>query len=187
MATYLIFTFLVLGALYLGFRVFGVRYLRFRGTRVVTCPETEQPAAVKVALAATFDEPHLRLKECTRWPERRNCGQECLKQIEAAPEDCLVRTILTKWYQGKSCIYCRKPLGTINWLEHKPALLSPERNTVEWQDLRPETIPGVLATHRPVCWNCHIAETFRREHPELIVDRDFIGGESRSAGPKLNG
>ena len=24
----------------------------------------------------------------------------------------------------------------------------------------------------PVCWNCHIAESFRREHPDLVTDRD---------------
>jgi hypothetical protein len=23
----------------------------------------------------------------------------------------------------------------------------------------------------PVCWNCHIAQTFRRVHPELVVVR----------------
>ena len=28
-----------------------------------------------------------------------------------------------------------------------------------------------MGTHLPVCWNCHIAESFRREHPELVVDR----------------
>jgi hypothetical protein len=29
----------------------------------------------------------------------------------------------------------------------------------------------VFSTHRPVCWNCHVTETFRRLHPELVVDR----------------
>lgn len=26
-------------------------------------------------------------------------------------------------------------------------------------------------SHQPVCWNCHIVQTFRREHPEMIVER----------------
>jgi hypothetical protein len=29
----------------------------------------------------------------------------------------------------------------------------------------------VLSTHLPVCWDCHIARRFRREHPALVVDR----------------
>lgn len=148
-------------------------YLRFRGDRVVTCPENDKPAGVEVdALQAALSRG-LRLKECSRWPERQNCGQECLKQIEAAPDGCLVRTILGNWYAGKTCVLCGKPLGDIDWAEHRPALMSPDRHTVEWKDLQPETVPEALATHLPICWNCHIATTFRREHPELVTERPW--------------
>ena len=159
-----------------GIGVLGRAYLKFRGTRLVTCPETKNTAAVQVAagqaaIRSALGDTHLRLKECNRWPEHRNCGQECLAQIEAAPEDCLVRNVLTRWYDGKACVYCGKTLGEIRWAEHKPALMSPEGVTVEWYELRPETIPAVLANHKPICWNCHIAQKFRREHPDLVVDR----------------
>jgi hypothetical protein len=30
-----------------------------------------------------------------------------------------------------------------------------------------------MQTHLPVCWNCHIAQEFRREHSELVVDRSL--------------
>ncbi|HEY3204662.1 MAG TPA: hypothetical protein VGL03_13510 [Thermoanaerobaculia bacterium] len=64
-------------------------YLKFRGTRVITCPETGCPAAVKVdmghaARTSVVGETELRLESCSRWPERAGCGQECLAQIEAA-------------------------------------------------------------------------------------------------------
>ncbi len=173
----------VVGAIYLVLRTTGSAWLKFRGTRVVTCPETKKPAAVQVeaghAAWTSFSGPDLRVKHCSHWPgtlaaaparELRNCGEACLSQIEAAPRDYLVRTIVTDWYQGKTCLYCGKPLGKINLERH--ALLDLEGVTVEWRDLQPETIPGVLTTHRPVCWNCHIAETFRRLYPELVVDRD---------------
>ena len=80
-------------------------YRRFRGTRVITCPETGCAAAVEVDkghAAATYaiGEPDLRLTSCSRWPEREGCGQECLSQIEASPEGCLVRNMLIEWYQG---------------------------------------------------------------------------------------
>ncbi len=32
-------------------------------------------------------------------------------------------------------------------------------------------LPRVSETHRPLCWNCYFAESFRREFPDLPVDR----------------
>jgi hypothetical protein len=151
-------------------------YRKFRGTRVITCPETEKAAAVRVdakhlAIGVPIGERKLRLSECSRWPERRHCGQECLQQIEAAPEGCLVRAIATHWYQGKSCVLCRKGFGEIHWSEHKPALMDLNRNTVQWDEVPTQKLPEVLATHLPVCRSCHIAEWFRRRYPQLVVER----------------
>ena len=174
-ALYIIASLVALAAIYLVLSPLVRVYLRYRGKRLVACPETGAAAGVEVAAAAAavsaFGEPRLRLKDCTRWPEREACGQECLSQIETAPADCLVKNILTRWYEGKSCVLCGRPLGDIDWVEHRPAFLSPENITVEWKDLSPEKVPQTLESHRPVCWNCHIAATFRREHPDLIVER----------------
>jgi hypothetical protein len=125
----------------------------------------------RVAWSGVGRTPDLRLESCSRWPERQGCGQECLRQIESAPEDCLMRNILKHWCEGKTCAVCGKPLGQIHLADHKPALLNPEHSTVEWGQIRPETVPAVLETHAPVCWNCHIVQTFCREHPEMVVDR----------------
>jgi phospholipase C len=96
-------------------------YFRLRGKMLVTCPETKKPAAVDVdakgaAEHSILTEPYLRLSECSRWPERQGCGQECLSQIEAAPEECLVRTLVAKWFAGKACAYCGRPIEGIDWL-----------------------------------------------------------------------
>lgn len=151
-------------------------YLKFRGKMLVSCPETHRPAAVRVAAAkaaiqTTFANAELRLSECSRWPERQACGQECLQQIEEAPKACLVRTIINRWYQGQECAYCHKPFGEIHWHDHPPALLGNEGKTIQWNEVPAEKLQEVLGTHKPVCWNCHTAESFRREHPELVVDR----------------
>jgi hypothetical protein len=156
----------------------GIRaYFDYRGKRLITCPETHKPAAVDVAagdaaLGAFLSEPTLRLKDCSRWPERQDCGQDCLQQIEVNPENCLVWNIVSAWYEGKKCVFCHKPFGELRHLDHAPALLSPDHRTLEWSELRPEQLPDVFSTHRPVCWNCHVAESFRRLHPELVVDRE---------------
>ncbi|MGA9392604.1 MAG: hypothetical protein WBV69_19405 [Candidatus Sulfotelmatobacter sp.] len=148
----------------------------YRGKRLITCPETQNAAAVDVAageaaVGAFLSEPTLRLKECSRWPERQDCGQECLKQIEVNLQNCLVWNIVSQWYAGKQCVYCHKTFGKLHHLDHAPALLSPDHKTVEWRELRPEQLFEIFSTHQPICWNCHVAETFRRLHPDLVVDR----------------
>jgi hypothetical protein len=146
-------------------------WLKWRGARLISCPENRRPAGVRLSVGRAMARQELRLKDCSRWPEKKNCGQECLRQIDNAPDGCLVSSILAGWYAGRECVCCGKPLGAMEWHERKPALLSPDGRSVEWQELRAEQVPDVLATHRPVCWNCHIVETFRRQHPELVVER----------------
>jgi hypothetical protein len=177
-----VFIILALLALAIGLFVFraipGVRaYFDFRGKRLVTCPETQKPAAIAVAageagLGAFLTEPTLHLKECSRWPERQNCGQQCLQQVEADPENCLVWSIVSRWYEGKKCVFCHKPISPLHHLDHAPALLGPDFKTTEWKDILPQELPEVFSTHQPVCWNCHIAENFRRLHSELVVNRE---------------
>jgi hypothetical protein len=168
-------------------------YFRFYGTRLVTCPETKKPAAVALdvrhaATESILGPPQFRLSECSRWPEREGCGQECLRQIERSPEDCLVRNIVAKWYQGKKCVYCLKPFETVNDIfHHKPALSGSDRKTVEWDEIRPEKLPEVLGTSLPVCWTCHMVEIFRRERPDLVLDNPWQNRQGewthREVGP----
>jgi len=68
-------------------------------------------------------------------------------------------------------VFCHKQIGPLHHLDHAPALLGPDARTLEWNQFRPEQLPEIFSKHQPVCWNCHVAETFRRTHPELVVDR----------------
>jgi hypothetical protein len=126
------------------------------------------------AVTAVLGGRELRLSACSRWPDRQHCGQECLEQVETRSEACLVREIAKSWYAGKRCVLCRKASGEIRWLEHPLALLAPDGSTILWKSVPPEELPRVLASHRPVCWNCHIAESFRVHHPDLVTDRPMI-------------
>lgn len=175
--TIIIAVLVLAAALFLFRAVPGVRaFFKFRGKRLVTCPENKNPEAVNVAageaaLGAFFNEPTLRLNQCSRWPERQGCGQDCLRQIETDADNCLVWNIVAKWYEGKTCVFCQKPIGPLHHVDHAPALLGPDFRTAEWKSVKPEELPKIFATHQPVCWNCHIAENFRRLHPELVTDR----------------
>jgi hypothetical protein len=152
--------------------------LRFRGKMLVTCPETHEPAAVKVnveraAVKAMAGRLELELCDCSRWPERGGCDQDCLEQVDRDPENHCVWTIAAHWYAGKKCVYCRKSIETLSHFDRSPALLDRERETAEWDDLPAESLPGALSKDLPVCWSCHTTETFLREHPDLVIYRPW--------------
>ncbi len=156
----------------------GLRaYWRARGKRLITCPETHCAAAVELdakgaGLKAFRGGSFLCLQDCSRWPEKKDCAQDCLTEVKTLEEGCLVRNIVAKWYQGRACVYCHKAVDTVaEWTGHMPALLAPDGKTATWGDVPPEKLPEIFATHKPVCWSCHIAEAFRHEHPELVTDR----------------
>ena len=153
-------------------------YLRYRNEMVVTCPETQRDVGVVVDVKRAAITGSVRLTDCTRWPEKQGCGQECLAQIEASPSACLVRSMLDQWYAGSTCAVCGKNIGPIDWFKHKPALMRPDRRTVAWNEIPAETLPEVMATHFPVCWDCHVVESVVRDHADRIVVRP----PHRSAG-----
>ncbi len=149
---------------------------KFRGERVVTCPENRRAAGVAVdaahAAATAFGgTAELRLSHCSRWPEKKGCGQECLAQIEQSPAECLVRNILSRWYDGKVCANCGKPFGELEWSGQRPAILKSGKVSMEWSEIPADVLHEVLAASLPLCFACHMANTLVREHPELAVDR----------------
>ncbi len=168
---------LLMSALAVAAAVIAVRaWLLERGPRLVICPDNGRGAALDLGLArlvtrrfgghAAFD-----VKNCSRWPGKAGCAQDCLEQIEAAPADCLARNAAARWYEFQRCAYCRKPFEPLHAYDHQPALLRRDGSTVRWCEVPPEDLPGAFAESKPVCWDCHVTETFRREHPELVIER----------------
>ena len=181
---YFVVTLVVVGALYALLRRPISEYIKMRGARVITCPDNQQPAAVAVdarhaAFTAAGGHEHLRLDSCSRWPEKAGCGQECLEHIATQPMDCLVKTQVSRWYADKVCAICGKALGAVDWASHEPALRAPDGRTLEWSDVKPEMMFSVMGTHAAICWDCHVAETFRRQRPDLVLDNPFAGQSGR--------
>jgi hypothetical protein len=148
----------------------------YRGQRVIVCPDSRAPAGVVVdarhaAVTSLLGTPELRLTACSRWPERGGCGQPCLSQIAAAPEDCLVRSIVARWYEGKTCAFCGQSFGRIEWTAARPALLEANGVSIEWSRVPADRLQEVLAVGRPVCFACHMAGKMVRERPDLVTDR----------------
>jgi hypothetical protein len=148
-------------------------WLKYRGRRVVTCPDNHNPAGVTVdsihAMATAIGaSPQVRLESCSRWPEKANCGQECLSEIETSGEDCLVRNILLAWYVGKVCDSCEQPIGEISVAGAKPAVLRADGVSMEWSEIPAERLEEILLAATPICFACHTARKMVREHPALI-------------------
>jgi hypothetical protein len=64
-----------------------VKFREFRGSRLVTCPETLGMATVELdAARAAWTEiaggAKLKIHTCSRWPEHGNCGERCLERLK---------------------------------------------------------------------------------------------------------
>lgn len=73
-------------ALFIAWRTLQA-YAVYEGTHVCACPLDGTPAMVKVrvwraALSALRGRPGLQVVECSRWPERANCNQACVAEVE---------------------------------------------------------------------------------------------------------
>jgi hypothetical protein len=183
---YLLAAALIVAAIFFAIRYYVRASQLFAGERIIICPETGKQAAVEVdtkhaALTSLLGQTDLRLENCWRWPIKENCGQECLLQLDVAPAECLVRSVLEKWYRDKTCAFCGRPFENIQLIDHKPAMLNPEGVTVEWRQIPLSVVPEAMNTYQPVCWNCHVAQQFHREHADLVVDRTIGTPTSSSA------
>src|SRR6266540_577287 len=110
-------------AMYLGIAI--RTWTRLRGRRVVGCPESRRPAGVTVDLghaimSAVWERADVRIAGCSRWPERKGCGETCVPQIEASKEETDAGRIAARFFAGKRCAICQRRLTP---LQH--AMLQP--------------------------------------------------------------
>lgn len=147
---------------------------QLRGVRVVTCPETGRPTAVAIDVRHAMCDgqaERLRLRACSRWAERGRCDEPCV--CEAAMPASTPLAIVERGLKGKACVFCRKPIEHVAFLGHYPALLQADGTTIAWPEVPLDRLQESLGAQRPVCWDCHITETFRRRYPELVTDRPW--------------
>jgi hypothetical protein len=163
---------------------------RTRGTRLITCPETNVEEAVELDRGAAMKgavrwQDTFRLSDCTRWPEREGCGQECLAQIENSPSGCMVSQVLRSWYENRHCALCKSEFGEINWHTHKPGLMTENGELLRWSDVPARDLHEVLEKASPVCWDCLVVESFIQKNPDKVTFRP--GAVERGSGVKRSG
>lgn len=65
-------------------------FRRYRYRKVITCPEAHSLAEVnidagKAALGAAVGRPVLRVRNCSLWPKRKGCDENCVGENWSAP------------------------------------------------------------------------------------------------------
>lgn len=86
------------------------------------------------------------------------------------PHDAATTAQLKRYFEGKACAACNRPIPPVH--APRPGLLnSTTHEAIAWDDIPVGNLSATLDSHMPICPNCLITETFRRQYPELIVDR----------------
>jgi hypothetical protein len=143
-------------------------WVRFRGARVVTCPETRQPAGVAVDIghamvSAVWERADVRIGRCSRWPEREGCDEACVAQIEASLDGTRAKTIAARFFKGRRCAICQSRIAPRSSSARQPGFLNPvTREAVAWIHVPPQNLPDVLASRHALCADCTLAESARQ-------------------------
>jgi hypothetical protein len=153
-------------------------YYQNRGRQSALCPDSGQPADIEVDHEYAFwtalrGQEHSKLKSCSRWPEKADCGQECQVQINPSPEN--VDRLLSKWYEGKSCAICQRGLSASDWRRSRLALLNEQHKLFELRHMHLDELQATLQHMRPLCWNCHQEERARQASPAKVLKGDRHG------------
>lgn len=161
-ADYILHILLILVCAWLLAYLIRSTYRKHSGGALVLCPESQSYAAVRIdgwhALLTSFGgSPEIRLKWCSRWKQRGRCAQPCTGQISKAPENCMVRDILQRWYSGENCALCGQSL-TENAGEPL-CFMTAEGETDQWDRVPIERVRDALPRCRPICADCHASRT----------------------------
>ena len=81
--------------------------------------------------------------------------------------------LLKRFFDGKACAICKRPIPPVHRMELKPGLYNPATHeTHSWDEIPDVNLSALLETQLPVCSECEVAESFRHRFPGLVVDRD---------------
>jgi hypothetical protein len=153
-------------------------YFQNRGRQSVACPENGEPVDVEVDRKYSFwmalrGQEHTRLQSCSRWPEKGDCGQECLTQVDPSPEN--VERLMLGWYRGKSCAICTRAITPSDWRRGRLAWLDDEHKLVELRQVNLRQLQFALEGMRALCWTCHQEERARQAIPLRSLKGDRHG------------
>jgi hypothetical protein len=152
-------------------------YFQNRGRQPVVCPENGAPVDVEVDNKFGFwtalrGQEHSRLASCTRWPEKGDCGQECLAQVDPSPEN--VERLMLGWYKGRVCAICVREITPSDWRRGRLGWLDAQHKLIELRQVNLKQLQSALQEMRPLCWACHQEERVRQAAPPRMLKGDRL-------------
>ena len=173
-AAFLIVLFFIAAAILVGMPLVSTleTYFKNRGGRQVVCPDDHRRAEVEVdpkfALQAAMQGEELaRVQSCTHWAQNGECGQECLAQVEATPDN--LDRLFTRWFDGKPCSLCSRSLTPSDWRHGRLGFLDEQLKLVEMRQIDVTELGSVAEPTRPLCWSCHQQEKQRQTAPVQVA------------------
>ena len=115
---------------------------------------------------------HSRLQSCSRWPEKGNCEQDCLVQVDQSPEN--LERLFAKGMRQELC-YLHPPDHSVGLATRPARSFEPAAELFELRDMSPDDLEAVLAQTRPLCLQCHQGERQRQAGPRLVLKGDRFG------------
>jgi hypothetical protein len=80
---------------------------------------------------------------------------------------------LKRFFDGKACAICTRPIPPVQRTGPKPGLLDPATHeTRSWDEIPDGNTSAVLETNLPICASCQVAESFRQRFPAHVVERE---------------
>jgi hypothetical protein len=80
--------------------------------------------------------------------------------------------LLKRFFDGKACAICHRPIPAVQRTGLKPGLWNPTTHEAHsWEEIPNGDVPSALEGQLPLCPSCQVAESFRQRFPDHVVDR----------------
>lgn len=81
--------------------------------------------------------------------------------------------ILKRFFDGKDCAMCKRPVPPVQRTGLKPGLWNPvTHETHSWNEIPDDRLTSALDGQLALCPSCQVAESFRQRYPDRVTDRD---------------
>lgn len=140
-----------------------------RAVRIVRCPATEHPAAVRLEgfrtaiRTALGMQAEMTIDDCSRWPRAARCAQGCRAEIEQKARSTRLDVLEANWESEAVCSRCGARLRRPRLFRRDVFLISPSGTVFEWRELPDDWLAEALASWDALCARCAAAE--RTEEP----------------------
>ena len=80
--------------------------------------------------------------------------------------------LLKRFFDGKECAICKRPIPPVHRTGLKPGLMNPTtHDTQSWDEIPNGNVASAVENRLPLCPSCVVAESFRHRFADRVVDR----------------